>query len=78
MSKIWNIQAPATSRTIRNKNDYPIIYIKLNIELVLCFLTQIDYHRAVAHEAEGPSQTEHKGATQTHDRVTGMGAQVNT
>ncbi len=38
--------------------DYP----KLNIELVLCFLTQI------AHEAEGPTQDMHKGGTHEHNK----------
>ena len=40
---------------------------KLNIELVLCFLTQIDYNPGAACEAEGPIQDKHKAETQTHD-----------
>ena len=55
--------------------DYPkqtsnrlfISILKLNIELVLCFLTQIDYHRGAALEAEGPTQGKHKGDTHEHN-----------
>jgi len=54
MSKNWKIQTRVTSWTIRNKMNNRLFYIKLNIELVLCFLTQI------AREAEGPTQDKHK------------------
>ena len=41
---------------------------KLNIELVLCFMTQIDYNPGAAREAEGPRQEKYKADTQTHER----------
>ena len=51
---------------------------KQNIELVLCILTQIDYIPGVASEAEGFTQSKHKGDKQTHERLRGMAARVNT
>ena len=59
MNKNWNIQAHVTSWTFRNKmnNRLFTLILKLNIELVLFLLTQIDYHRGAAHEAEVSHKT---------------------